>query len=591
MKKNKRFTRFFVLYIFAGAFFALFLARLFYLQIFCATDAQSTITARLSLSVRDPAPRGEIKDRNNTTLAGNRKGYFVLIKKGDDANLALTVKNLAAYSGISYEELLNQMKAQDFGGSNPFVFCEDADADIITKINESPEKYPCAQIITKPVREYFYPETAAHLMGRCGIIDKKEYEQNPGYSRDDYIGKQGAEKVFEHILRGTDGQRAQEKYVGATSQTFTQDIPPVAGKNVILTIDLPLQKKVEEALSATVNENAGATGGAFVVTDVNSGEILALASNPTYNIAEFSKNYTALSQNPNMPFFNRSIAGLYEPGSTFKPITAIAAMESGNLSPAETIKTKGEYKYYDRTFRCNIFRQTGKNHGTIDVSQALGVSCNYFFYELGHRTGIDKIAKTAESFGLGSPTGIELTNEEAKGIIATPENRTLRGGYWYAGDTLQASIGQSDNLFTPLALANYAAALGNGGTLYRAHILKGIEEHTGAVEYTPVQILNRIKMSNQTQSAIHRGMLYVTQKGTAAPIFSDFPVAVAGKTGSAQLSRHTNGLFIGYAPADNPKIAFCAVVEGANSGNVAANLTKEVLAFYFNIEQEGNRYD
>ena len=274
--------------------------------------------------------------------------------------------------------------------------------------------------------------------------------------------------------------------------------------------------------------------------------------------------------------FNRAIAGLYEPGSTFKPVSAIAALKQGKLKPAETINTRGVYHYYDRDFRCNIYRETGKTHGTINVSQALGVSCNYFFYEIAHRTGIDAIAKTAENFGLGAPTGIELANEEATGKIASPENRNT---HWYAGDTLQASIGQSDNRFTPIALANYAAALANGGIVYASHILKSAD---GA--HTTPTVLNKVEIDKDTLSAIHQGMVYVTKQGTAKEVFKDFAVTVAGKTGSAQVSRKTNGLFLGFAPAKNPEIAFCAVIEGAPSGNVAATAVKDAISTYFIIE-------
>lgn len=587
MKLRNKFSRFVVLYLLVGVFFAVVAGRLFFLQVQSAQESGKKIDSMLSLSENDPAPRGDICDRNGKVLAGNRKGYLVLIKKGEKAHLALTVKNLAQYENIEYMELLFKMQEGGFGQNTPFVFSEDASDDLVTKIMESPEDFPCVQIVTRPVRDYLYPETAVHLLGRCGVISAEEYSTRTGYSRDDYIGKQGAEKAFEEILRGTDGRRAKEKYTQSGTMKFTEDVAPVKGKNVFLTIDMDLQTNAEEALDAQVKTNSASGGGAFVAVEINSGEVLALASNPTYNINDFNENYTALAKDPKKPFFNRSISGLYEPGSTFKPVTAIAAMESGVLSPQEKIKTLGKYEYYNHTFRCNIYRERGKTHGTIDVRDALSVSCNYFFYELGHRTGIDKIADTAYAFGLGTPTGIELTAEEATGRVATPQNRRMRGGYWYAGDTLQASIGQSDNLFTPIALANYAAALSNGGTLYRARVLRGVEKSDGSLEYTKPEVLNKIEISPETLRAVRQGMIEVTTTGTAAEIFRDFPITVAGKTGSAQVGGRTNGLFIGFAPADNPEIAFCAVIEGASSGNNAAKAAKNVLSYYFNIQQKG----
>lgn len=583
MKINKKFSRYLALYIFVGLFFLLILTRLFYLQLIKSEDAQKTIITQLSLTEKVSAPRGKICDRNGNVLAGNRQGFIVLVKKRDDLSLAVTVKNLSKLVDMTYDELLSDIKKHALSYNNPFVFLEDAEPAIITKIKESPEKYPCVEIVTKPVREYFYPELAVHLLGRCGLISKSEYSELSGYSYDDYIGKQGAEKAFEKILKGQDGRRAREKYTGKEVKKFTQNIEPIAGNDVFLTIDLPLQQAAEDALSSVVSSTPNALGGSAIVMEVNSGEILALASNPDYNLAEFNKKYTELSKNKNKPFFNRCLSGLYEPGSTFKPITAIAALESKKTNAEEQIKTLGKYEYFDQVFKCNIYREKGSTHGRIDIKEALGVSCNYFFYELGKRVGIDALSEVAQSFGLDSATGIELTQEEAIGTIATPENRKDNGGHWYAGDTLQSAIGQSDNRFTPIALCNYAAALANGGTLYSAHVLKGVLPPGGKIEYTVPKILNTIDISDETMQTINDGMVYVTKKGTAKEIFRDFPITVAGKTGTAQVSKRTNGLFIGYAPLDAPKIAFCVVVEGGASGNQAAKIAKKILQQYFNI--------
>ncbi len=568
--------RFKIIYIFLGIFFLCLISRLIYLQAITVKSARSIVSARLSLTETDFAPRGEITDRNGTVLAGNRQGYILRIIKDTQEKVDVTVNNLCALMGVSVDEIRQEMKDADFSYYNPFIVSDDTSAEIVTIIKETPEKFPCAELKERPIREYFYPESAVHLLGRCGIISQEEYEKTPTYHRDDYIGKQGAEKAFEEYLRGTDGSSAVEK----NGRTFEESVPAVSGKTVALTIDLPLQLAAEKALKTTIENTYGARAGAIVITDVNSAEVLSLASYPAYNIKNFNKDYKSLLNDSRKPMFNRAIAGLYEPGSTFKPITSVAALSSGVISPADTIKTLGKYDYYDRSFRCNIYRETKQTHGTINLAQALGVSCNYFFYELGHKTGIDKIAHTAEQFGLGASTGIELSNEEATGHIAHPDNRSA---HWYAGDTLQAAIGQSDNRFTPIALANYAAALSNGGKVYRAHILKSVD---GKEE--PSALLNTAEVSADSLNAIRQGMVYVTKNGTAKEIFKNFPITVAGKTGSAQTGGKTNGLFIGYAPADEPQIAFCAVIEGAPSGNVAANAIKDVLKTYFNIGQKGN---
>ena len=573
----KKITRFNIFSITLYIVFGVFLVRLLGFFAFNHKSALITRDARLALSEREPAQRGEIRDRNGETLAGSKTGYMVRVKKGSDDAVSLTVKNLAKVTDSTEEEILANMEKENFSYYNPYIFDESADARLITKIKETPDLFPSVEIKEVSVREYFYPDLCAHLLGRCGKVTEDDLAR--GYNLTDLIGKQGAEKAFEEYLRGTDGKSAVVKSTSRGDVTFTEDIPQRAGKNVYLTIDINLQESAENALKDVISKTYGATSGAVVITDVNSGEILALASYPSYNIEDFSKNYDSLLKDKDKPLFNRATAGLYEPGSTYKPITAIASMEAGTLRHSEIINTKGKYEYYDRAFRCNIYRETGKTHGRINVAQALGVSCNYFFYELGHRTGIDKIAETAHLFGLDVPTGIEISQEEAVGKIAHPQNRS---SHWYAGDTLQAAIGQSDNRFTPLALANYAAALANGGTLYSAHILKAVDEE----KVTPT-VKNKISISNETLNAIRQGMLYVTQKGTAKSVFSDFRVSVAGKTGTSQVSGKTNGLFIGYAPADAPEIAFCAVIEGAPSGNTAAEVIKNAIPTHFNI-QKGN---
>ena len=482
------------------------------------------------------------------------------------------------------------MEKNGFSVSSPYTLAEDVDIETVTKIKEHADLFPGVAVHEQPVREYLYPETATHILGRVGKISSDEYEQlkNDGYGRNDYIGKQGAEKAFEQYLRGTDGVSSVERQIDGESTNFIESVDPVPGNSVILTLDLDLQLAAEESLKkavdSTKSSSSSKNGGAVVAVDVNSGEILATASYPTYDITQFSEKYNEMAEDKSNPMFNRAFAGLYEPGSTFKPISTIAAIDSGVLEPDEKIETKGEYKYLDRTFKCNIFRTKGLTHGTINVSEAIGVSCNYFFYEVGRRTGIEKIAETAEKFGLGDLTGVELSGEEAKGRIATPENREKSGEKWYPGDVLQAAIGQSDNLFTPLALANYTAALANGGTTYKTKLLKAVKSETDEtiIKSTTPEIKQLAGASKEALTAVKDGMLKVTEPGgTAYSVFSDFPVSVAGKTGSAQVSGGTNGLFICYAPAENPQIAVSVALENGGSGTLAASVARDVLDGYF----------
>lgn len=482
------------------------------------------------------------------------------------------------------------MKKNGFSVTTPYTVLEDADIETVTKVKEHADLFPNVAVYERPVREYLYPETATHILGRVGKISSDEYERlkNEGYGRNDNIGKQGVEKAFEQYLRGTNGVSGAERNIDGRTVRFVQSKDTVPGNSVMLTLDLDLQIAAEQTLKETAEETKSSSssenGGAIVAIDVNSGEILAAASYPTYNAAKFSENYREMAEDSSAPMFNRAFAGLYEPGSTFKPIAAVAAIDSGALSPNEKIETKGEYHYLDSTFKCNIFRTKGTNHGTINVSEAIGVSCNYFFYEVGRRTGIEKIAETAEKFGLGDLTGAELLGEEAKGNIATPENRKNNGGKWYPGDVLQAAIGQSDNLFSPLALANYAATLANGGTNYKTRLLKAVKSTADAriIKSASPEIRQTADVSKEALTAVKDGMLKVTEPGgTAYSVFSNFPVAVAGKTGSAQVHGGTNGLFIGYAPAEDPQIAVSVVLENSDSGIKAAKAAREVLASYF----------
>ncbi len=475
------------------------------------------------------------------------------------------------------------MQEEGFSVSVPYTLAEDVSPETITRIKEHQDMLPTVSVQERFVREYLYPETAVHILGRVGKISREEYEEKKeeGYKRTDYIGKQGAEKTFEKELKGADGIRAISQ-----NADYVTPKDPVAGNTVILTLDLELQKATEDALQDAVSRTylSEKNGAAAVVIDVHSGEILASASYPSYDVTAFHTSYNALQQDPAKPMFHRSLSGLYAPGSTFKPLSAIAAIDSGSMEPEEKLETKGEYDYLDRTFRCNIFRTKGETHGTIGMPEAIGVSCNYYFYELGRRTGIDAISKTARAFGLGSTTGEETASQEAKGKIATPELKKQMGGTWYPGDVLQAAIGQSDHLCTPIQLANYAAALANGGTLYKTKLQKSIKSGTDGriLSQSQPEIARKIQVSEKALEAVREGMQLVTAEGgTAGSVFLDFPLTVAGKTGSAQVPGGTNGLFIGYAPAENPQIALSVVIENGGAGTLAALAAKNIFTAYF----------
>lgn len=498
-----------------------------------------------------------------------------------------------AYSQADVRKLAGvycDMEKRNFSSSSPFVMATNLNMEIISKIKEMHEEYPCAQVYTEPIREYVNGNTAAHILGRVGIINADEYAslKNAGYGMTDSLGKLGAEKAFESYLKGTDGVNSIERTVANGENKLIYSKDPIPGNSVLLTLDLDLQKKAEQSLEENIRRLGGSGGsvsvGSVAVVDVNSGEILALASYPGYDPARYNEDFKQLSADPGNPLFNRALMGQYEPGSTYKILTAIAGLESGNLRPNETIQTKGLYRYLNHDFTCLAYRNGRGNHGTINVSKAIEVSCNYFFYEVGKRTEIETIDSYARQFGLGEYTGIELKGEESKGMLAGPESREKNGGVWYPGDTLQAAIGQSDNLFTPLQLANYIATLANGGTHYEAHLLKSVKsntQHKMVEEKIPV-VTNKVEMQPANRDAVVKGMQDVSSSGTAAATFVNYPIKVAAKTGTAEVGRgNDNAVFVAFAPYDNPQIAVSVVVEHGSHGSSVAGIARDIFDEYF----------
>ncbi|MBQ7950966.1 MAG: hypothetical protein IJ278_04525 [Clostridia bacterium] len=460
--------------------------------------------------------------------------------------------------------------------------------NVVTVIKENDKSYPGVNVMTSYNR--LYPEKVSpHVLGRVGLIYKEEYDKlkDLGYGYTDIIGKEGIEKVFDLELKGKDGVlKVEQNELGKITDTeVLKTAEP--GNDIILTIDLNLQKRAESALKDVIY-NLRQTihdvgGGAITVVDIHTGEILAIASYPDYDIETFLEDYDKNYKNPLMPFWNRAISGTYAPGSTFKILTSLAVLEEGIISTSEQIYDQGKYTYWkDYQPTCHVYPG---NHGYVNVSDAIKVSCNYYFYETGRKLGIEKLNEYAKKVGLGEYTGIEIPGEE-KGIVAGPEYRKKIDSVWYPGDTLQASIGQSDNLFTPLQLSNYIATVVNGGTRYEAHLLYKIKNYTtGEITEVQPKVVEQIEIQPQNYKAIMEGMRSVTEDGTASNVFQDFPIAVGGKTGTAEVPGTNNGLFVAFAPYENPKIAISVVVEHGAHGNSIAPAAREVIEEYFKNAQ------
>ena len=525
---------------------------------------------------------------------------FGLLSSKYGVDSSLTFQQRRAIIGVRY-----YLEDKQFSNYNtPITVVEEVDIRTVAHLSELKSDLPGVTIQVSDSREY-HTAAAAHLLGRVAIIGPEEYEERKeeGYGLNDTIGKDGMEQALESYLRGTDGVRAVEvnRQTGQVmAEYMVEDTQP--GKNCYLTINLPLQERVEQALADTLagikekgenskdGDGADVEGGAAVVIDVDSGEILAMASWPTYSLENFSAQFSANNSDPLRPFFNRAIMATYSPGSTFKMCTSLAALEEGIIKPDTKIYDEGVYKRYadvGYSPRCWIYRQYGRNHGNINVSQALKYSCNYFFYEMGYQLQPQRLNSYATQLGLGQKTGVELAGEKA-GNLAGPESRQANGGEkWYGADTLMAAIGQSDHLFTPIQLANYVATLVNGGTRYQPHLLKTVMDYTNTEVYEEVQptVLNTIEISSSSLNAIKEGMKgVVTEDGTASSYFAGFPIQVGGKTGSAQMVGHSaTGVFVSFAPYDQPEIAVCVVGEYASSGGSLAPVAIAAYDQYFGL--------
>ncbi len=490
--------------------------------------------------------------------------------------------------GVRYELALRRLI-----NMNDYVMTEELSVELISELNDG--NYLGAKVGTSSVRRY-ETDYAAHILGTVGVIWKEEYAElkEKGYSMDAVVGKSGVEKAFEEYLHGKDGRRiiTTNDAGKITSEVYTKE--PEPGSTVALTIDIDFQAQVEQILAAhteAITEEDGiGRGAAAAVVGVGTGEVLALASYPTYQLATYHEDYSELSQQEVSPYYNRATSGTYAPGSTFKPITATAALENNVITTRTTIKDEGIYKYYAPSYqpRCWVFRY-GRTHGKVNVTAAITESCNYFFYEVGRLTGISTISDYASQFGLGSSTGIEIG--DAAGTLASPLTAEKLGQVWYDGQTLAAAIGQSYTETTPLQLANYIATLVGGGDHYAAHLLKSVKSYDGSTveEVYDEGPLNTVRISETNLKAIMDGMHDLTTTGSLAGQFSGCVVEAGAKTGTAQIgSEKTNSVFVCYAPYDDPEIAIAIVIEKGGSGSASALAAVEMLNAYFSDPLAGN---
>ena len=509
-----------------------------------------------------------------------------------------------ALVGVLYEMLL---RTKDVSTSE-YVFASDVDISFITKVKEA--GLAGVKIDTTTARTY-NTNYAAHLLGRVGSIYYDEwyaddsYYRNNGYNMNDTVGKEGVEKAFESYLRGEAGVRTTETNANGkvVSETWVPDENgelqvPQPGNNVMLTIDERLQEAVETSLSQRVPGMTDQVKGASAVVLDMSGGVLAMASYPTFDLSIYSDSaaYNQVSQDPLAPLYNRAIQGLYSPGSTFKMITGVAALQEGYTTPGEEILDTGrfqypageKYPYGDYHPACWYYLQYGGKHGWENMGEAIRDSCNIFFFTLADRMGIDIIDEYASMFGLGQKTGIEI-NGEKTGRVAGPAASEALGQEWYDGLLLSAAIGQGTTECTPIQLANYIVTLVNGGNRYPVHLLKTVKtsDYSQVVEEYSAEPLDSINISEENLETVKEGMGLMASEGSVAKYFKDLPVKVGAKTGTAQVGSATaesNAVFVCFAPYDDPEIAISIVVERGGSGTELGAIAADIVSAYFGSE-------
>ena len=510
------------------------------------------------------------------------------------------------------------VEQEGYSSTKSITIAEDIPREAVAEFSESGDEFPGINISVEPVREYTEGSLASHILGYASKISDTEYqEKKDTYSQNDIIGKTGIEYVFEDYLRGEKGTKQIDMAVDGTVTAEVVEEEAVAGSDVVLTIDSKLQKVAEDTLEANINKirSGGfgtaynATGGSCVVMNVKTGEVLAMVSYPDYNPQSFAdgistEEWNSYSQNEQHPLLNKSIQSAYEPGSIYKMVTAIAGLESGNITLTERMYDTGQYTKYGATWKCWYYTDYHRGHGSLNVIGAIANSCNYFFYETADRMGIDTLDKYARYFGLGTKTGIELPGE-VSGTLASKEYAESINETWNPGDTINAAIGQGYNKFTPLQMAKYISMIANGGNEVDVSIVKSIQNADGTTvskddinkyvnEKLGIEDETRedITLNQEYLAAVKEGMKSVTESGTAYSRFINFDIEVGGKTGSAEAGTDANGndivnaWFAGFAPYDDPEIAVVVMVENGAHGNYTAEAVRDIIAEYFGMNTQ-----
>lgn len=469
--------------------------------------------------------------------------------------------------------------------SMPYVLCDSVSKDAVIIISERFKDLKGVRIQTSLIRKYINGEVAPHIVGYTGFMSGEEYEKRKdSYPMDALIGKTGIESVFEDELRGYGGKRMMQMSREGGVIDVSEKEPAKSGNTVFLTLSSKIQEVANKSLKENVEKAhtvaSDCVSGAAVVLNVKDFSVLAAATYPGYDLTRFMEDksyYSELANDKAVPLLNRAFLGAYAPGSIYKPLVACAALDSGKITPSETITCSGSYNHYiGYRLRCMGV------HGAANLKLALSKSCNVYFAELGRRLGANLLKEYANKFGIGVKTGIEVG--ESVGIVAGPEHSKAVGAHWYESGSSQAAIGQSDNMITPVQLATYVATIANNGIRYKTHLVDKITDYSRnkLIKEISPEIVENLNISEENLKAVQSSMREVAISGTARD-FASYPIPIAAKTGTAQNSGSDHTTFICYAPFDDPQIAISVVIAHGKTGMASKNVARDVMNAYFNL--------
>jgi penicillin-binding protein 2 len=580
------------------AVFVVLLLRLWFLQLIKG-ETYRNLSENNRIRLEDIAPtRGIIYDRNGRILVDNRPAFQLAIVPEDVSDLEKTLTEMSRILEVEQGQLAKRVGSAPKGTPfRPVVLRRDMTRDQVAAVETHRFHFPGVLVQIEPKRSYERPSFAAHLIGYLGEIEETQLRgaRGQGYKLGDYLGKYGVEMEWEQELKGQRGGRQVEADAAGRQLSILQEVPSKPGHNLALTLDTRLQLRAERALEGKA--------GAIVVLNPNNGDILAMVSSPAFDQNQFIRGFSpsewqSILDNPLHPLENKGIQGQYPLGSTFKPVVVAAALEEGVIEPETEMTCLGEYQLGNRTYRC--WKKRG--HGKIALHEAVVQSCDVYFYQLGQKLGVDRMAEYAQRFGLGSRTLVRLNNE-ARGLVPTAQWKLKRFGIpWQKGEDLITAIGQGFLLATPIQAGVLYGAIANGGKFLRPRVVLRVEDAEGShLKSVKPEIVGKLDLKPPTRSFLQEALVGVVQDpsgtGRAARVHG---VTVAGKTGTAQVVRvaedeteereidevpyefRDHAWFVAYAPAEAPEIVVVALVEhGGHGGSAAAPLARQVLQEYF----------